>query len=139
LDTVLDLFSFSAKSNSSHFSKFALLAEKLDAVPPTTILTTDRETANGWYYANPTVTLVPYDEGFGSNAQIYYAIDNISSMQRYSAPFVYSNNGISTLYFKSIDNSENVEELQSFVFQVDTQGQFKKKLSIKSVEFKIDN
>jgi hypothetical protein len=63
----------------------------------------------GWYSTSVTVTLAVTDGGDGSGvAKTEYSLDNVT-WQQYSAPFVVDRDGRSTVYFKSTDNTGNVE------------------------------
>jgi hypothetical protein len=88
---------------------------------PVTTLTLSGETfgENGWYIAPVTVTLTAKDfSGFGID-KIEYSRDR-QAWTTYGAPFVYADEGDTTLYYRARDLSMNLEVAKSQPFKIDT-------------------
>jgi hypothetical protein len=85
-----------------------------DTEPPTTLISLSPpapDGANGWYLSPVTVTLSAQDNEGGSGvAKTEYSLDNGSSWQAYSLPFVVATDGTSTVLGRSTDNAGNVED-----------------------------
>lgn len=93
-------------------------AVQIDKTPPTTsVIVSAPDGQNGWYIANPLISLSANDLNSGV-AQSKYAWD-AGSLLVYSAPFVMPGVGVHTLHFFSIDNMGNVEISNSTVFKFD--------------------
>lgn len=72
---------------------------------------------NGTYKSNVTITLTASDSGTGVNAT-YYSFDGLN-WSKYIAPITIHENGIHYLFFYSIDNSNNEEEITSIIIKID--------------------
>jgi photosystem II stability/assembly factor-like uncharacterized protein len=91
-----------------------------DTTAPTTTASLSPSPVNGWYPANPTVTLSALDDANGSGVEeTDYQLDG-GPTQAYSAPFTVTGDGTHTLLFWSIDSAGNTEATNTLSFQVDT-------------------
>ncbi|MCD6383542.1 MAG: hypothetical protein J7L88_03680, partial [Thermoplasmata archaeon] len=95
---------------------FSVNIDIKDLVPPITNLTInppEPDGEGGWYVTSPLVSLET-EEG----AKTYFRIDD-GEFTLYSSPF-YMPEGVHTLYYYSVDKYNNVEEVKSRLFRVDT-------------------
>ena len=89
---------------------------KSDFTPPVTVANLTGEMGNnGWYKSDVTVELQADDSSgfckFSSGvAKTQYSFDKVNWID-YSGPFVVSNSGEKKVYYRSIDNSGNIEDL----------------------------
>jgi hypothetical protein len=75
---------------------------------------------NDWYVAPPTVTLTAQDlSGQGIQA-IEYSFDQ-TNWTPYTAPFAYTQQGETTLYYRARDNTQGQEAAKKKPFKLDTQ------------------
>ncbi len=89
-----------------------------DTIPPiTTISLSGTAGDDEWYVSDVEVTLTATDEG-GTVALIEYSFDE-TGWNTYSAPFAVSDEGTATVYFRSTDDSDNVEATKSETVKVD--------------------
>ncbi len=91
-----------------------------DVIPPvTTVLISPAANSSGWNNSDVTVTLTATDNESGLGvAKTEYSFDN-SNWTNYTSPFVISNEGTVTVYYKSIDNAGNVETGKSLELKID--------------------
>ncbi|MET0595221.1 MAG: HYR domain-containing protein, partial [Polyangiaceae bacterium] len=75
---------------------------------------------NGWYVTPPTVTLNVQDTSGQGIAAIEYSFDQ-TNWTPYTAPFTYTQEGTTTLYYRARDNAQNQEGTRSQEFKLDTQ------------------
>ena len=103
--------------------KDTLVITVTDTVAPTTTLTIYPPTPdglNGWYVTSPTITLISIDDTGGSGvAKVEYSFDGLSWLT-YSEPFTINTKGVTTIYYKSIDNADNVETIKTVTIKIDT-------------------
>lgn len=94
-----------------------------DATPPhTTISLSGTMGDNSWYVSDVTITLNAADNNSGSGiAKTEYSFDN-ASWNAYSSSFVSGIEGTSMIYYRSIDNAGNVEQVKSQSFKIDKTG-----------------
>lgn len=74
--------------------------------------------ANGWYVGAPTLTLSAAD-GCSGVARTEYSLDNGTTWLPYSASLVISQEGTTTVLFRSVDRAGNIETAGSQTFMVD--------------------
>lgn len=95
----------------------------IDKVAPTTTLTLSPlvpDGLNGFYITSPNVTLSSVDDNGGSDvAKIEYSFDGTSWIT-YLEPFTIETKGNTIIYYKSSDNSGNVETVKSESIKVDS-------------------
>jgi hypothetical protein len=91
-----------------------------DTTPPTTTLyTIPTANAAGWNNTSVSVNMSAVDNLYGSGvARIEYQLDS-GGTQVYSAPFTISSEGIHTVAYRSIDNSNNAEGFHSATIRID--------------------
>ncbi len=102
-----------------HLSVFAL-AEPLDETPPTTSISlSGTEGSNDWYVSDVEVTLTATDnEGGTGVASTEYSYDDIT-WNTYTDTFTISDEGTTTVYYRSTDILDNVEETKTESLKVD--------------------
>ena len=88
---------------------------------PVTTLTVSGEVfgQNGWLIAPVTVTLTAKDFSSQGIAAIEYGTDSVN-WTVYSMPFVYANEGQTTLFYRARDNAQDQELAKSREFKIDT-------------------
>ena len=97
-------------------TKFELI--KLDKTSPvTSIHINGLVGSDDWFASNVTVTLIAEDLTSGVNKTLY-SFDN-SSWMKYSDPFTITSKGSTTIYFKSVDNAGNIENVKVEMLKVD--------------------
>jgi hypothetical protein len=119
-DTNVDLENREASAHLNHLSHFALMAERLDTVAPTTTaILSGQEGETGKFRSNVHVTLEPQDNtgGLGVDYTLF-RLDG-QDWQEYSDPIVIEDEGDHSLEFYSVDNDENIEEIKSMNFLID--------------------
>jgi len=120
-ETIIDQINKTASGHISHLSYFTLAAELLDTTPPVTTATVSAEPIVANSYAEPiTFTLLVTDPGdsLGIDYTMYRVGDN--DWQTYSSPFTFSDDGTYQLEFYSVDNEENIEEVNTYDFIIDS-------------------
>ena len=89
-----------------------------DTTPPVTIIKFDAQPGyNGWYRDSVLVSLYVTDDMSGVNAT-YYLIDD-GVWNKYSGHFEILDDGIYMIYFYSVDNAGNVEDVKSAELKID--------------------
>jgi hypothetical protein len=103
----------------SSLSWFAA-AYELDSIAPTTKISLSGTLGNnGWYVSNVQVALTATDNEGGSGvAKTEYSFDGIT-WNTYTAPFMVSTEGTTTVYYRSTDNAGNVEETKTEAIKID--------------------
>lgn len=92
----------------------------LDTVPPTTAVTLSGQQGNaGWYVSNVEATLEANDDEGGTGvAGTEYSFDG-SSWNPYEGPIAMEDEGATSLYYRSTDNSGNVEAANVATVEID--------------------
>ena len=88
----------------------------VDVTPPITNYSLNEE--KEWYNTSVIVTLNATDNLAGIN-KTYYKIDD-GDWQEYTKPFNFSAEGTHKIYYYSIDNAGNAEEVKNFTIKIDT-------------------
>lgn len=84
--------------------------------PKTTITISGTRSSDGWYVGEATVTMIAVDNTDGTGvAKIEYSLDNGSTKQTYSRPFIINADEVRTIFAKAIDESGNEESPLSFL------------------------
>ncbi len=93
---------------------------RIDTIPPVTSLTyTGGLPGNNGWLRSPVVVSLSATDGGSGGAFTEYSFNNLT-FTPYSAAFPVNNEGITTVYYRSIDVAGNVEATQSKVFKIDT-------------------
>jgi hypothetical protein len=90
-------------------------------LPPTTTATVTPEMpdgANGWYQTSPTVSLSA-SGGCAGLARVEYSLDDGATWVTYEGPVTITQEGITTMLFRAVDLTGNVEPAGSRTFMVD--------------------
>lgn len=118
--TVVDLNTKTASAQLNHLSYFALMAEQLDTIAPTTnaVLSGEQGQSN-WFRSDVHVTLIAQDNegGLGVDYTLYKV--NGEDWQQYTIPLSFTDEGAYSVEFYSLDNDENIEQLKSTTFNID--------------------
>ena len=133
ISSVVDLINRKIYGETNHFSRFAVLAEKIDNAPPTTQVQIEGTQNKGLYSEYPTITLT--SEG---SAQTLYSLDDGISWSSYENSFKLNREGTTNIMFKSYDEHNNWEEAQTHQIKVDTQGKWRDTATI-SISFSVEN
>jgi len=111
-DVILELDETNNQANKS------ITVKPLDiTAPDTTISLSGIMGTNNWYLSNVTVTLNATDDISGVN-YTEYSTDNVT-WNNYLVPFVTSAEGITTVYYRSVDNYGNVEDVKIAMVKID--------------------
>ena len=89
-------------------------------MPPTTRIDISGDIGNNsWYTSDVMVTLTAMDDEGGSGVkETEYSFDD-TNWEIYSPPFLISSEGTPTVYYRSIDNANNIEETGSVIINID--------------------
>ncbi len=91
---------------------------KIDKTPPITTINLNGTLGNdGWYTSDVTVTLSASDDLSGV-AKTEYSLDNVT-WTVYTTPLTISNEGTTIVYYKSINNAGNTEQVKSQTIKID--------------------
>ena len=95
-----------------------------DNTPPSTSISIDGSLGdNGWYVSATTITLSALDTAEttvpSGIAYTEYSLDNGSSWVTYAGPFVYTEEGVRTILYRSVDRNGNVESARSATLKID--------------------
>jgi len=91
---------------------------KIDRRPPTTTLTlAGTQGDNDWYISNLEITLSASDNASGVQRGKYRL--GSGSWQNYTGPFTVSNEGITSIHYRSLDNAGNRESERSISLRID--------------------
>ena len=91
---------------------------KLDKTKPSSSISFDGTVGdNNWFISNVTVTLTADDVLSGVDL-IFYSFDNVK-WEKYVEPFTISNEGVVTVYFKSVDKAGNLESVKMETIKID--------------------
>ncbi len=89
------------------------------AAPATTLSLSGTSGNNGWYVSDVQASLTSTDGEGGSGVnKTEYGFDG-TTWNTYSAPFTISAEGMTTVYYRSIDNVGNIETTKSQTIQID--------------------
>jgi len=89
-----------------------------DTTPPvTTIGLSGTLGSQGWYTSNVLVSLSATDDSSGVN-KTEYSFDNVA-WNTYATPFTVTNEGTTTVYYKSTDNAGNTEAVKMQAIMID--------------------
>jgi hypothetical protein len=115
LDTVNNIIC----AQVSSLSWFAA-AYELDSIAPTTNISLSGTLGkNGWYVSNVQVALTATDNEGGSGvAKTEYSFDGFT-WNTYTAPFMVSTEGTTSVYYRSTDEAGNVEETKTEAIKID--------------------
>lgn len=118
--TSVDLKDNSAKTSVNHMSYFALVAERIDTIAPTTsAVMNGQQGQSNWYRSDVQVVLNAQDNegGLGIDYTLYKLEGG--DWEIYKNPLNFTNEGHYKIEFYSADNDENLEEIGFVEFDVD--------------------
>jgi len=94
----------------------------VDLTPPSTSLVPSGTAGNnGWYISDVSVSLNGTDEPAGCGVGVKnteYSFDG-TTWTAYTGPFTVSDEGVTTVYYRSTDNEDNIEEIKSENVKID--------------------
>ena len=109
-------YSIDNAGNAEEVKNFTI---KIDYTPPVTNYSINATYGNnGWIVSKAKITLNATDNLAGIN-KTYYKIDD-GDWQEYTKPFNFSAEGTHKIYYYSIDNAGNAEEVKNFTIKIDT-------------------
>jgi hypothetical protein len=93
----------------------------IDNAPPvTTASISPTPNQSGWNKENVTISLSATDNQEGSGvAKTEYSLDNGATWIAYTTSFTISNEGTTTISYKSTDNAGNIESVQPLTIKID--------------------
>ena len=118
--TDIDFINNKATTTIAHFTHFALMAERLDAlVPTTTAILSGEQGITNWFKSDVSASLSAQDNdgGLGIDYTMYKLNDE--DWQQYLNPLLFSDEGHYKIEFYSVDNDENMEDVKSVEFDID--------------------
>ncbi|MFW9964723.1 MAG: OmpL47-type beta-barrel domain-containing protein [Candidatus Sifarchaeia archaeon] len=93
-------------------------SEDSDTTPPTTTIIADGQQGfENWFKSDVQITLSAIDDISGI-AFTEYSFDN-ENWYTYTDSFIVTNEGYTTIFFRSVDNQENIEPINVEVIQID--------------------
>jgi hypothetical protein len=115
--TIVKYYSISINSSLANTVQTELL--KIDSIPPITVMipSISPDGENGWYITLPTISLTSFDS-VSNVKNIFYAWNGQSFLE-YSSSFTVPGEGIHYLQVYAIDNANNKEAVQTFIFKID--------------------
>jgi len=118
--TDINFINNTATTTIVHFTHFALMAERLDTLVPTTtaILSGEQGLAN-WFKSDVAVSLSAQDNAGGLGVDYTMFRLNDEDWQQYLIPLLFSNEGHYKVEFYSADNDENIEAVNNVEFDID--------------------
>lgn len=119
-NTLVDLANKTATTQVDHMSYFALVAERLDTIPPiTTPILEGQQGQEGWLKSDAKLTLNPIDNEGGLGVDYTMYRKQGEDWEIYNEPLTFTNEGYYKVEFYSADNDENLEEIRSIEFNID--------------------
>jgi len=111
---------YKSTDNAGNVETTKSISVKIDkTLPATTVILSGTSGTNDWYISDIQVTLAATDSEGGSGVKkTEYSFDN-TIWNTYSTPFTISNEGTTTIYYKSTDNANNVETTKSTSIKID--------------------
>jgi hypothetical protein len=109
---------YKSTDNTGNEETFKTISFNLDKSKPVTmaVANADKE-ANGWYASDVSVSLIANDAVSGVGETEYHL--NNGGWIPYTNPFVLTNGGTTTVYYRSLDIAGNVEEVKTLVVKLD--------------------
>lgn len=109
-----------ASAQIDHLSFFALMAERLDIVAPTTTaILTGTEGQSGWFRSDVQISLNAQDNSGGLGVDYtMYKVDE-GDWQQHTGMFNLTEEGSHKVDFYSADKDENIEEIKTVSFTID--------------------
>ena len=101
----------------SHLTYFALMAERIDIIAPTTTAIIDgQQGQENWFRSDVIVSLNAQDNenGLGVDYTLYRVEGN--DWEQYVSPLLFANEGHHKIEFYSVDEDENIEQIKSVEF-----------------------
>jgi hypothetical protein len=110
-----------------------------DTTPPTTTASlSGTKGANDWYTSDVSVSLIAKDNDGGSGVkETKYSLDNGTNWNIYTAPFLVTTEGSTTIQYSSTDTAGNIEGTKSQEIKRDTKAP-EGKISFNTVTQKLD-
>lgn len=118
--TTVDPITKTASTQLNHLTQFALVAQRLDTIPPITTAVLDGQQGSPhWFRSDVQVTLNAVDNegGLGVDYTLYRLAGK--EWEPYKEPLVFSTEGQHTIEYYSADKDENIEEIRSVIFNID--------------------
>ncbi len=95
------------------------LSINIDKTPPSTIIyTTGSKGLNDWYRTNVQIEFNGYDKLSGYNTT-YYSLDNQDNFVEYLTPLIFNQEGVSKVYYYSVDKAGNKEDTNVLYIKID--------------------
>jgi len=131
LESFLDIQNQSLHAKTNHLSNFAVFGDPSSEQAPHTSISLEGIRVNGWYKAPPIISLTSNSE----NNLIWYSLDLGNYWEQYVLPFEYSQEGITTFLYKSINNDNQEEQEQEIQIRLDSSGSWRDSITVKENTF----
>jgi len=119
-DTTINFDNQVASTSVNHLSYFALIAERLDTISPTTNAALEGEEGDSnWFRSDVRLTLNAVDNEGGLGVDYTLFRINDEDWRLYISPVLFSQEGSYRIEFYSVDNDENIEEVKTIKFNID--------------------
>ncbi|MFZ5424227.1 MAG: peptidoglycan DD-metalloendopeptidase family protein [Patescibacteria group bacterium] len=122
VNSVLDLVNKKLTAETSHFSNYAVFAEKIDYDAPNTIIAVIGAKTGNWFTQYPTIELSYNDADVN---YVFYKLNNEVTWREYSEPFELQKEGINKIEYKAVDGNNNWENAHDIVIPIDTKNKWK--------------
>ncbi|GEM_PF-2181574 len=118
--TTVDMNTKKASAQINHLTHFALMAERKDTTPPTTVINfSGLQGKQNWFRSDIAVSLNAQDNngGLGVDYTLYKTVDN--DWQQYTTPLSFTQEGHYKIDYYSVDKDGNIEGVKSTEFDID--------------------
>lgn len=116
---VSTVLKFIAIDNAGNQSPIYAENYTIDTEAPVTTITLEGSLGgNGWYTSDVTVTLSAVDPGGSGVAETMYSFDG-TNWNTYLAPLCLNEEGIKTIYYRSVDIAGNIENTKTCEVKID--------------------
>ena len=119
-ESLTDYLSKKATTETSHLTYFALMAERIDTIAPTTTAAiVGQQGDQNWFRSDAVVNLNAQDNenGLGVDYTLYKVEGD--DWQQYTIPLLFADEGHHKIEFYSVDKDENIEQIKSVEFDID--------------------
>lgn len=137
LNSTIDMTTKKIWAETTSFSMFALVGQKLDYSPPTTKIEVTGLKLGDTFINAPTIELIPEDVDYQSQSLTTLFSLNDNEWAEYEAPFMITGDDLIpaiTLKVKSLDEFQNVEEVKTVTIKTNIRTD-RKKIIIKDATF----
>lgn len=118
--TQVDLNQKSASTTLSHFTHFALMAQRIDTIPPVTTLSLNGSTSMKDWYKTPVIASLSATDNQGGLGIDYTVFKtDQGDWETYINSLTLREGGVNEISFYSADKDENIEEQKTVQIHID--------------------